>query len=59
MRRFVLLFAVLMSTFSVLPGCGSGSAPSPADQKKVQAESQANMQKGMEAMKAMKGGVKK
>jgi len=55
MRRFFLLLVVLMSTFSFLPGCGGEKAPSQGDQKKVLEQSQANMAKGMEAMKAMKG----
>jgi hypothetical protein len=54
MKRFFLLLVVL-STFSFLPGCGGEKASSPADQKKVVEQSQADMKKGMEAMKAMKG----
>ena len=55
MRRFVLLLVVLASTLSVLPGCGGESAPSAANEKKVLETSQANMAKGMDAMKAIKG----
>jgi hypothetical protein len=56
MRRFFLLLVVLMSTFSFLPGCGSGgSSSTPADQQKRLEQSKADMAKGMDAMKAMKG----
>ena len=55
MKRFFLLLAVVVSTFSFLPGCGDGGTKtSPADQKKKLEEGNASMQKGMEAMKALK-----
>ncbi|MHB8973105.1 MAG: hypothetical protein ACYC3X_11855 [Pirellulaceae bacterium] len=53
MRRFFLLLVALMWTLSVLPGCGGAPAPSPVEQEQKLQESQANMKKGMEAMKAM------
>lgn len=53
MKRFFLLL-VLISTFSFLPGCGGEKKPSEADQKKKVEQTQADMKKGMEAMKAMK-----
>jgi len=53
MKRVLWLLVVAVSTFCVLPGCGSGTkAPSPDEQKKRLEESQAAMQKGMAAMKA-------
>ena len=55
MRRLFLLLVVLMPAFSTLPGCGSGASSTPAEQEKKYEQTKADMAKGMEAMKAMKG----
>jgi hypothetical protein len=56
MKRFSLLLVMLVATLSFLPGCGDGaSKPSAADQQKKVEQSKADMAKGMEAMKALKG----
>ena len=57
MRRMLLLFVVLMSTFPFLPGCGGGSpnaSSSAEESKKREAEVKASMDQGMKAMKTMK-----
>jgi hypothetical protein len=54
MKRFFLSVAVLC-VFSLLCGCGGEKPRSQADQKKALEQTQANMAKGMEAMKALKG----
>lgn len=59
MNRYFLALAMLVAIFPVLTGCGGAPAPSKADQQKSLEQSQANMAKGMDAMKALKGGAKK
>ncbi len=59
MKRCFLLLVVLLSTFSFLPGCGGEKKPSEADQQKKIEQSQADMKKGMEAMKSAMKGIKK
>ena len=51
MRQFFWLLVTLMSTFSFLPGCGGTKPPSPDEQKKMEEESKASMEQGMNAMK--------
>jgi hypothetical protein len=58
MRRVLLLFVVLLPTFSFLPGCG-GDTPSPEMQKQRQQETEAAMKKGEEAVKEAMKNVKK
>lgn len=53
MKRFFLSMAAL-SVCLLLSGCGGEKAPSQADQKKILETRQADMAKGMEAMKALK-----
>lgn len=54
MRRALLLLVVLTWTFPFLPGCGSDAPPSPEVQQQRLEETEAAMQKGVEAMKHVK-----
>ncbi len=55
MRRALLLLIGLTWTFPVLSGCGrSDTPPSPEVQQQRLQETEAAMQKGMEAMKHVK-----